>query len=179
VKIVDVDKAFEEYEPVTMPPSDFTPAAPDAAALEKRYDEQVGVFAKDRYEFLKKLYGDQLKKDPKDADAQLQLGITEFQFGGRAAAAAAFAKVLELDPANASALNNLGSVAFLDGDFAGAEQDFLKASAADASDGDVWLNLAKTAAKLKKADKAREYGGKAVALTPGYKPFVDNLVNGL
>ena len=41
------------------------------------------------------------------------------------------------------------------------------------------LNLLKTAAKLKKADKAREYGGKAVALAPGYKPYVDNLVNGL
>ena len=117
--------------------------------------------------------------DPKDSDAQLQLGIVEFQFGGREAAAASFSKVLELDPKNASALNNLGSVAFLDGDFAGAEQDFLKAADADASDGDVWLNLAKTAAKLKKADKAREYGGKAIALSPGYKPFIDNLVNGL
>jgi tetratricopeptide (TPR) repeat protein/DNA-binding beta-propeller fold protein YncE len=179
VKIVDVDKAFEEFEPVTMPPSDFAPETLDSAALEKRYDDQVAVLAKNRYQFLKKIYVDQLKKDPKDTDAQLQLGIVEFQFGGREAAAAAFSKVLELDPANASALNNLGSVAFLDGDFAGAEQDFLKAAGADAADGDVWLNLAKTAAKLKKADKAREYGGKAVALAPGYKPFVDNLVNGL
>ncbi|HXS99959.1 MAG TPA: 6-bladed beta-propeller, partial [Elusimicrobiota bacterium] len=179
VKIVSVEKAFEEYEPVTMPPSDFSPAAPDAAALEKRYDDQVAVLAKDRYAFLKKLYSDALKKDPKDADAQLQLGIVEYQFGGRDAAAAEFKKVLELDPKNAAALNNLGSVAFLNGDFEGAEADFLKSADADASDGDVWLNLAKTAAKLKKADKAREYGGKAVALAPGYKPFVDNLVNGL
>ncbi|MFI5348863.1 MAG: 6-bladed beta-propeller [Elusimicrobiota bacterium] len=179
VKIVEVDKAFEEYEPVTMPPSDFTPLTPDPAVLEKRYDEQVAVLAKERYQFLKKHYVDQLSRDPKDADAQLQLGITEFQFGGRAAAAAAFTKVLELDANNAAALNNRGGVSFLDGDFAGAEQDFLKAADADASDGDVWLNLAKTAAKLKKADKAREYGGKAVALSPGYKPFVENLVNGL
>lgn len=179
VKVVSVEKAFEEYEPVTMPPSDFSPAAPDAAALEKRYDDQVAVLAKERYSFLKKLYADELKKDPKDADAQLQLGIVEYQFGGQEAAAADFNKVLALDPKNASALNNLGSVAFLAGDFAGAEQSFLKAADADASDGDVWLNLAKTAAKLKQADKAREYGGKAVALAPGYKPFVDNLVNGL
>jgi len=162
-----------------MPPSDFAPAAPDAAALEKRYDDQVAALAKDRYQFLKKHYADQLTKDPKDADAQLQLGIVEFQFGGREAAAAAFSKVLELDAKNAAALNNLGSVAFLNGDFALAEQNFLKAVDADASDGDVWLNLAKTAAKLKKAEKAREYGGQAVALSPGYKPYVDNLVNGL
>src|SRR6185312_4774450 len=173
VKIVSVEKAFEEYEPVTMPPSDFAPAPPDPVALEKRYDDQVAVLAKDRYAFLQKVYSDALKKDPKDADAQLQLGIVEYQFGSRDAAAAEFKKVLELDPKNASALNNLGSVAFLNGDFAGAEADFLKSAEADGSDGDVWLNLAKTAAKLKKADKAREYGGKAVALAPGYKPFVD------
>ena len=179
VKIIDVDKAFEEYEPVTMPPSDFTPAAPDAGALEKRYHDQVAVLAKDRYQFLKKRYSDELKKDPKDAEAQLQLGITEYQFGGREAASAAFAKVLELEPNNASALNNRGSASFLDGDFAAAETDYLKASEADASDAIVWLNLAKTAAKLKKVDKAHEYGAKAVALSPGYKPFVDNLVNGL
>ena len=111
--------------------------------------------------------------------AQFQLGIVEFQYGGKDAAAASFAKVLEADPKNAAALNNLGSVAFLGGDYAGAEQRFLQAAEADASDGDVWLNLLKTTAKLKKAEKAREYGSKAVALSPGYKPYVDNLVNGL
>jgi DNA-binding beta-propeller fold protein YncE len=179
VKVIVVDKAFEEYEPVTMPPSNFTPLVPDPASLEKRYDEQVAVLSKERYEFLKKLYADALKKDPKDADAELQLGVVEFQYGGGEAAAAAFAKVLESDPKNASALNNLGSVAFLDGNYAGAEQRFLQAAEADAADGDIWLNLLKTAAKLKKADKAREYGNKAVALSPGYKPYVDNLVNGL
>ncbi|MFI5345387.1 MAG: 6-bladed beta-propeller [Elusimicrobiota bacterium] len=179
VKVIDVDKAFEEYEPVTMPPSDFAPVAPDAAALEKRYDDQIAVLAKDRYQFLKKKYEDQLKANPGDADAQLQLGIVELQFGGGDAATAAFGKVLEAAPRNAAALNNLGSVVFLAGDYAAAEARFLQAAEADPADGDIWLNLMKTAAKLKKADKAREYGAKAVALSPGYKPFVDNLVNGL
>ena len=179
VKVINVDKAFEEYEPVTMPPTDFTPAAPDSAALEKRYNEQVGVLAKDRYQFLKKTYEEQLKKNPGDVDTQLQLGIVELQFGGNEAATAAFGKVLEQNPQNASALNNLGSVVFLAGDYTGAEARFLQAAEADSTDGDIWLNLMKTAVKLKKADKAREYGAKAVAISPGYKSFVDNLVNGL
>lgn len=179
VKVVDIEKAFEEYEPVSMPPADFAPAAPDAAALEKRYDDQVAVLAKDRHQFLKRLYADRLQKNPSDADAQLQLGIVELQFGGSEAASAAFAKVLELNPKSAAAQNNLGSVAFLAGDYAGAEQRFLQAAEADEADGDVWLNLMKTAVKLKKADKAREYGARAVALSPGYRPYVDNLVNGL
>ncbi|MDE2141303.1 MAG: tetratricopeptide repeat protein [Elusimicrobia bacterium] len=179
VKVIDLEKAFAEYEPVTMPPTDFTPAAPDAAALQKRYDDQVAVLAKDRYSFLKKTYEDRLVKNSSDSDARLQLGIVELQFGDAAAAAADFNKVLALDPGNAAAENNLGSVAFQNGDFAGAEGWFLKAAEADAADGDVWLNLTKTAVKQGKADKAREYGGKAVALAPAYKPFVDNLVNGL
>lgn len=179
VKVIDVDKAFEEYEPVTMPPTDFSPALPEKAALEKHYDDQVSVLAKQRYQFLKKTYEDLLKKSPSDADAELQLGIVELQFGGTDAAAAAFNKTLELNPKSAAAQNNLGSIAFLAGDFAGAESRFLQAAEADAADGDVWLNLMKTAVKQKKAEKAREYGAKAVALSPGYKPFVDNLVNGL
>jgi sugar lactone lactonase YvrE/tetratricopeptide (TPR) repeat protein len=179
VKIIDVDKAFEEYEPVTMPPTDFVPVLPDAEALAKRYDEQIGVLAKDRYQFLSKLYAEQLKKNPDDVDAQLQLGIVELQFGGRDEAVAAFNKVVARDAKNVAALNNLGSIAFLAGDYAGAEARFLQAAEADAADGDVWLNLMKTAVKVKKADKAREYGAKAVALSPGYKPYVDNLINGL
>jgi DNA-binding beta-propeller fold protein YncE/tetratricopeptide (TPR) repeat protein len=179
VKVVDVEKAFGEYEPVSMPATDFVPAAPDAGALAKRYDEQVAVLAKDRYEFLKKLYADRLAKNAGDADAQLQLGIVELQFGNKDAASADFNKVLARDPKNAAAQNNLGSIQFLSGDYDGAEKSFLAAAREDETDGDVWLNLLKTAVKQKKADKAKEYGARAVALTPGFKPYVDNLVNGL
>lgn len=179
VKVLDLDKTFEEYEAVTMPPTDFSAAVPDRGALEKDYGQQVAALAKLRYESLKKAAAEQLKKNPDDADARLQLGIVELQYGASDAATAAFQKVLEKDPKNAAALNNLGSVAFVSGDYAGAEQRFLAAADSDAADGDVWLNLTKTAAKLKKADKAREYGAKAVALAPSYKPYVDSLVNGL
>jgi DNA-binding beta-propeller fold protein YncE/tetratricopeptide (TPR) repeat protein len=179
VKIYSLDKAFEEYEPVTMPPADFAAAPPDAAALRKDYDDQVAVLAKERHSFLKKLYADQLAKDPKDADAQLQLGIADFQYGATQAAQASFEKVLAGDPKNAAALNNIGGIAFLNADYEGAEKSYLAAAEADAGDGDVWLNLVKTAVKLKKADKAKEYGAKALALSSGYKPYVDALVDGL
>ena len=55
---------------------------------------------------------------------------------------------------------------------------FRQAAEADPRDAGVWLNLIKTAVKLRKADAAREYGAKAVALEPGYKPFVNNMVKG-
>jgi DNA-binding beta-propeller fold protein YncE len=179
VKVIDLDKTFEEYEAVTMPPSDFSPMLPDPAPLEKRFDESVASLAKSRYEYLRRTLSEQLKKNPDDADLQVQLGIVELQYGARDAATAAFTKVLEKDPKNVAALNDLGSLAFSAGDYAGAEEKFLAASEGAAADGDVWLNLTKTAAKLKKADKVKEYGAKTVALSPSYKPYVDGLVNGL
>lgn len=179
VKVIDVDKTFAEYEAVTMSKPDSLPVLPEAAALEKRYEDQANVLAKDRYQFLKKHYADLAGKADRDVDVPLQLGIVEYQFGNREAAVAEFNKVLALDPKNAAAVNNLGSVAFLEGDLAEAEKRFLQSAEIENDDANTWLNLLKTAVKLKKAEPAREYGAKAVALAPGYKPFVDNLVKGL
>jgi DNA-binding beta-propeller fold protein YncE/tetratricopeptide (TPR) repeat protein len=176
VRGIDVSKAFEEYEPVTMPPADFTPALPDSGALAKRYDEQVAALAKERYQLLSKAYQDALARDARDANARLQLGIADYQYGDYAAASAEFEKLLAADPKNAAALNNLGSVAFLKSDYAAAEKRFRQAAELDPQDASVWLNLVKTAVKLQKADAARDYAAKAVALAPAYKPFVDDML---
>lgn len=178
-RVFDIHKAWGTYEPVTMPPTDFSPAVPDAASLERRYDEQVNVLAKDRYQYLKKHYAAEIKRAGKDPDAQLQLGIVEYQFGNREAAIAEFNKVLALDPENAAALNNLGNIAFLEGQNAEAEKRYREAAKIDPEDPNIWLNLLKTSIRLKKAEAARDAGEKAVALAPAYKPFVDNLVKAL
>lgn len=177
-KVYDLHQAWSVYEPVTMAPTDFSAKLPDAAALERRYDDQVNVLAKDRYAFLKKSYEADIKRNGKDADAQLQLGIVEYQFGNREAAMTEFNKVLALDPSNAAALNNLGSVAFLEGDDAEAEKRFTQAAEAEPDDATIWLNLVKTSLRLKKLDKARAMGEKAVSLAPGLKPAVDSLIKG-
>ena len=178
VKVYDLHKAWGTYEPVTMPPTDFSPKVPEQAALERRYDDQTNVLAKDRYNFLKKHYEGEARKNGKDTDAQLQLGIIEYQFGNRDAALTEFNKVLALDPKNAAALNNLGSVAFLEGSNAEAEKRFLQAADVEPDDAMIWLNLVKTELRLRKAEKAREYGDKAVALAPSFKPAVDSLIKG-
>lgn len=178
-RIFDLHKAWATYEPVTMPPTEFSPAVPGPAELERRFDEQIEVLAKDRYRFLKKHYEAASEKAGDDGEARLQLGILEYQFGNREAAIAEFNKVLALDPENAAALNNLGNLAFLDNDNAEAEKRYLAAAKLDPEDANIWLNILKTSIRLKKAEQAREAGEKAIALAPGYKPFVDNLVKGL
>ena len=161
-----------------MPPTDFSPKFPETSALERKYDDQVNVLAKDRYQFLKKQHEADLRKNGKDIDAQLQLGIIEYQFGNREAALTEFNKVLALDPTNASALNNLGSVAFLEGDNAEAERRYTQAAEVEPDDAMIWLNLVKTSLRLKKQDKAKAMGEKAVALAPAFKPAVDSLIKG-
>ena len=178
VRVYGLHKAWGTYEPVTMPPTDFSPKFPDATALERRYDDQVNVLAKDRYGFLKKQHEADIRKNGKDVEAQLQLGIIEYQFGNHEAAVTEFNKVLSLDPSNASALNNLGSVAFLEGDNVEAEKRFTQAAEAEPDDAMIWLNLVKTSLRLKKTDKARAMGEKAVALAPAFKPAVDSLIKG-
>ena len=148
------------------------------AALERKYDDQINVLAKDRYNFLRKKYESDLRKNGKDIDAQLQLGIIEYQFGNREAAVTEFNKVLSLDPSNSSALNNLGSVAFLEGDNVEAEKRYTQASESEPDDATIWLNLVKTSIRLKKPEKAKAMGEKAVALAPSFKPAVDSLIKG-
>ncbi len=178
VRVYGLHKAWGAYEPVTMPPTDFSPKFPDADALERRYDEQVNALARERYAFLKKQYEADLRKNGKDVEARLQLGILEYQFGNREAAVVEFTRVLALDPSNASALNNLGSAAFLNGDNIEAEKRYTQAAEADPGDAMIWLNLVKTSIRLKKMDKARAMGEKAVALAPSFKPAVDSLIKG-
>lgn len=178
-RVFDIEKAWATYEPVTMPATEFSPAVPAPDQLERKYDEQVNILAKDRYQYLKKYYQDEIKRAGKDPDAQLQLGIIEYQFGNREAAVTEFNKVLALDPENAAAINNLGNLAFLENENGEAEKRYLQAAKIDPEDANIWLNILKTSIRLKKAEQAREAGVKAVALAPGYKPFVDNLVKGL
>jgi tetratricopeptide (TPR) repeat protein len=178
-RVFDIEGAWATYEPVTMPATEFSPAVPAPDQLERKYDEQVNILAKDRYQYLKKYYADEIKRAGKDPDAQLQLGIIEYQFGNREAAVTEFNKVLALDPDNAAAINNLGNLAFLENENGEAEKRYLQAAKIDPEDANIWLNILKTSIRLKKGDQARDAGAKAVALAPGYKPFVDNLVKGL
>lgn len=178
-RVFPIKSAMKAFEPVSMPPTEFNPAVPEASALERKYDEQVNIFAKDRYQFLKKYYEAEIKRSGKDADSQLQLGIVEYQFGNREAAIAEFNKVLALDPQNAAALNNLGNIAFLENENAEAEKRYLAAAKLEPEDPNIWLNILKTSIRLKKNDQAREAGEKIIALVEGYKPFVNNLIKGL
>lgn len=178
VKIIDVRKAWSDYEPASMPPAEDIPP-PAAAARQRRFEADASAAMRERYEFLAGYYEGLLKSDSKDVDSLMEFALLEYQSGHKDKGVEGFRKVLALDPANAAALNNLGNVEFLRGDMKIAESLYLKAVSADATDPDVWMNLVKTQVKLKNKDKAREYAEKAVSADDGLKPAVETLLKGL
>jgi DNA-binding beta-propeller fold protein YncE len=179
VRVLDPRQAWETYEPATLPEAASVTEAPKAAARAKRFSADAQSLAVQRYEFLKKLYDEQLAADPKDADVLVQLGLLEHGKGDAASAAAAFEAALAVDPEHVAALNDLAGLAFLAGDHAKAEALYLKAAAADPSDAELWLNLVKTAVNLKDKAKAQGYAQKALARDGSLKPAVDNLLGHL
>lgn len=179
VTITDVRKAWANFEPATMPASDWTAEVPKPESREKAFAAEAETLFSDRYKTLKASYEERLKQEEGDADARLQLGMLEYQAGKKDEAVTEFNKVLAVDPTNAAALNNLGNVAFLAGDYAAAETQYLKASEADPEDPDIWLNLVKTELRLKNKEKAHEYGKKTAALDPALAPAVETLLKGI
>ncbi|MCX5788484.1 MAG: hypothetical protein NTX64_08310 [Elusimicrobia bacterium] len=159
VRVIDPRKAVASFEPVTMAATEWTVPTPDAAAVAKKVDAEAAAYAESRYKFLKGLY----EARGEDAENLNQLGLLEAEMGHLDAALARFEKARAADASSAAALNNIGSVAFLTGDWAKAEESFNQAAAADPSDVGIWLNLAKTAAKLKDPVKLKTYGQKALA----------------
>jgi tetratricopeptide (TPR) repeat protein len=179
VRILDPHHAWESFEPATLPEVVMVNDVPKAEARAKRFTADAEALAKERYEFLRKLYTAQLAAEPQDADAHVELGLLEYQKGDSDAALAEYDKALALDPKNAAALNNLGGLAYVAGDFAKAEARYLQAVEVDAADAELWLNLVKTGVKLKDKAKAQGYADKALARDGSLKPAVETLLGNL
>lgn len=175
-RILDPRKAWLDFEPATMPPTEWGSDVPGPESVASRAEADALYYAKERRVFLGDRLKARLEQDPEDVDAVVEWGILELEGEDLEKASERFSKALELDPDDAAALNNRGSVAFLKQDFSPAMGWFLKASDRDPADPGILLNLAKTAAKLKDADKTKEYGDRAAELDPDLKPAVQALL---
>ncbi|MBI4052150.1 MAG: Asp-tRNA(Asn)/Glu-tRNA(Gln) amidotransferase subunit GatB [Elusimicrobia bacterium] len=175
VKILDTRKAWAEYEPVTIPFSQWEAAAPNKEGVQGLYTPTIQALVKQRYEFLKQQHQSVLEKDPKDAETRTELGLLYVQANEIEKAEAEFRKLLESRPEDSTALNNMGNLSYLKGNFLEAESQYLKAVANDGVDPGVWMNLVRAALKLKKMEKAKEYANKATGLDKSLKPTVEAL----
>jgi len=174
-KVIDVGAALKQFEPVTLPETEFE-ASLDAAVFGKRVTDAIDAMRNTRYEYFKNYYGQILLNTPDDVDANMNLGILDAQYEKDASAEDYFGKVLKKDPVNAAALNNMGNLAFRKGKFEAASDYYFKATKTDPFDGNVWLNLARTAAKQGKKDDVKMFADRAAKIDPELKSLGDKLL---
>ncbi|MBI4386264.1 MAG: tetratricopeptide repeat protein [Elusimicrobia bacterium] len=174
--VIDPRKAWEIFEPATMPPMAWSPELPKAQEVAQGAEADIKRYVQERYEYLAKLYQGRIAKDAKDDEATAALGVLELEMGRSERAEELFRRALEIDPGQSAALNNLGSLAFLRKDFAKSRELFAKAAEKDSQDPGIWLNLVRVAVKFKETAKAEEFGKKAVALDPGADASVRELI---
>jgi len=176
VKVVDVAEAQKEYEPVTLPETEFEVKL-DMDAFARRVTDAIGAMGKTRYEYFKNYYGQILLNSPDDLDANINLGILDGQYDKDASAGEYFDKVLRKDPVNPAALNNMGNLSFKQGKYDEASEYYFKAARADPYDAEIWLNLARLADKQGKKDDVKAFADRAAKIDPSVKNIGDKLLN--
>lgn len=176
-RIIDVHKAWQEFEPVTLPNTPWEPVVPEADKVLARFRDDAKTFARIRFDFLKAEYNRQLAENPDDADALISLGTLYAQEGLDKDAVVYFERVLKADPENGAALNNMGNMALARKDYAAAGKYYEKAAAADPADAEVLLNRAIAALSAGNAAEAKKFADKAVEMNPSLREQADLLLH--
>jgi DNA-binding beta-propeller fold protein YncE len=164
VKIIDTHKAWEDFEPMTLPASSWETVPADAEKVKSRFVAEAAALMTLREENLRREYAAALDKDPADADALIGLAMLCVDKGDFDGSAENFNRLLKVDAASAAALNGLGNISYLKGDYKAAADYYAKAAAADQQDGELVLNQARAALKLGDNAGAAAFAAKAAAI---------------
>jgi hypothetical protein len=139
--LVDVESAFDRYEPVE--PRSAPAALPpfDAPVIRERISADLATVAGWRDAYLTERYGAHRTVGAPSSGALNQIARVQFMAGQFADARHSLEQAATEDQARAATWNNLGTVLAVDGDLAGAAAHYRHALQLDGSDGGIWLNL--------------------------------------
>jgi DNA-binding beta-propeller fold protein YncE len=175
-RIIDLQEAWEEFEPATLPETAWRPEAPPSKALKALAAKDIQDLWTLYYRSTKTRLLDLIKADPGYAPARVDLGHLEWEDGHAAQAREQFKAILSSSPADAAALNALGNIDFLQGRYAEARAYYLKAAASAPENADIRMNMLKADIHLKNSASAREDAQKATALDLGLKSAAETLL---
>lgn len=164
--IISINKAWEQYKPVTLPPADFKPIKIKSEEIEAKYTGELEALAAQRLTTLSAGYREMLSKNPKDLNALGQIGILYCENGLYAEALEQFQKMLALDRVNALAYNNIGNISYLQGRLDDARQAYEAALRVSPDEPGIMVNLARVALQSDKKDEAKKLFQGAVAIDP-------------
>jgi len=162
LEMTDIAKAWNKYKPATLPFSDWRAQVPGRVEVDKRYGDEMSKLYKVWLKFASNHYYAELAKNPKDANAYLQLGIIYGEAGDLEKSQSFFEKAAELSPQNAEVKNNMGNLFYLKGKYDEARKYYERASDLDRADPYILVNLSLCYLKLNKKEKAAQIFQKAV-----------------
>jgi tetratricopeptide (TPR) repeat protein len=166
LEIIDVDKAWELFKPITLPTADFKPPKAAREEIEAKYKDELEALGRQRLATLSAEYVAKLKKDPQDTAALSQLGILYGENGLYAEALEQFQKILAVDKNSALALNNIGNINYLQERLEDAKIAYEASLKAAPGDTGTMANLARVLFRTGKKEEAKKLFLEAVSIDP-------------
>ena len=164
--IIEVQKAWEQFSPVTLPPTGMRQIKIKQEDIEAKFKDELETLGRQRLTNLSAGYLAALKKTPDDATALAQLGILYGENGMYPEALEQFQKLLAVDKQNALALNNIGNIYLLQERLDDARQAYEASLKAEPRDTGTMANLARVHLRAGRKDEARKVFRDAVAEDP-------------
>jgi DNA-binding beta-propeller fold protein YncE/tetratricopeptide (TPR) repeat protein len=164
--IIEVQKAWEQFRPVTLPPTEMRQIKVKQEEIEAKFKDELETLGRQRLANLSAGYLAALKKTPDDGAALAQLGILYGENGMYPEALEQFQKLLAVDKKNATALNNIGNIYFLQERLDEARQAYEASLKSEPRDTGTMMNLARVLFRTGKKDEARKVFRDAAAADP-------------
>ncbi|MFH0774678.1 MAG: tetratricopeptide repeat protein [bacterium] len=143
LEIIDVQKGWQRFAPVALPPVAF-PWKGDKELAEKRLKEEIATFKGFKKESLDSLIttlSKKIKESPYNLGFRNRAGIIYGKEGRWDLAEREFEKGFEKNKLHPSILNNLGNICLLRGSSTEAISFFKQANRSDPDDGGIYFNL--------------------------------------
>ena len=148
--VIDLDKARQQYKPVTLRKSNFSIELPEKRRTGNLVRQARSLLLQKSIDRLILPYQAMVDNKPENIAARLQIAILYTRYGLYDKAEAAFEVLDELAPDSSAVNSNRGNLYFLQADFDSAVEYYQRAAELDAEDGGIWINL--SMAQYKKGD---------------------------
>lgn len=169
VEITKVHDAWGKYQPVTLPPSGWSPDLPAKGKIDAIMSTEVNLQKTRRISGLIKPLLERLDKNPKDINARMQLGLAYSENDLVIEAMREFNEIIVTVPDSADAYVNLGNVYLLAGKADNALEAYRKGEELAPKDAEIKVNLAIVYYKKGMVKEAQKKFDEAVAMRPGIK----------
>ena len=166
LSIFNAHEAWQRFKPATLPDDSWKNTEFSRTSVDKTFPGDLMSTLKISTQTKTRHYLQELRKDPSNLNAYLQVGIIMAKSGDQEEAKKYFRKILDSNPKHAAALNNLGNLLMLDGQFQGAQKYYLDAAASDPQDAETLVNLAKAFKATNNIEQAKAAFIKAKKLNP-------------